>query len=159
MQVLAIDPGTENSAWCLYDGEQVIDSAIQENSEVLGVVENERAPTAIEMIASYGMPVGVETFETVLWIGQFTYAHHACHGTLVDLVYRKDVALHLCHSARAKDTNVRRALLDRFSRTGGGDTPQVGIKKQPGPLYGVRTHIWSALAVAVYWWDTQRGQQ
>jgi len=30
----------------------------------------------------------------------------------------------------------------------GGDGA-VGTKKAPGPLYGVKTHMWSALAVAV----------
>jgi hypothetical protein len=58
-----------------------------------------------------------------------------------ELVFRRDVKLHLCGSARAKDPNIRQALLDRFG--------PVGTKKAPGPLYGVKSHIWSALAVAV----------
>jgi hypothetical protein len=43
---------------------------------------------------------------------------------------------------RAKDPNVRQALLDKIG--------PVGTKKNPGPLYGVSGHGWSALAVAVY---------
>jgi len=65
--------------------------------------------------------------------------------------------MHLCKNNRAKDANIRQALLDRFPATGGGKAPQIGTKKQPGPLYGVTSHLWSALAVAVTWADTQPG--
>ena len=41
------------------------------------------------------------------------------------------------------------ALLDLFPRTGGGATPQIGTKGKPGPLYGVSSHAWAALGVAV----------
>lgn len=41
------------------------------------------------------------------------------------------------------------ALLDLFPRTGGGATPQIGTKAKPGPLYGVSSHAWAALGVAV----------
>jgi hypothetical protein len=50
---------------------------------------------------------------------------------------------------RAKDPNIRQALLDIFPGTGGGATPQIGTKAKPGPLYGVTSHAWSALAVAI----------
>ena len=59
------------------------------------------------------------------------------------------VMVHLCHDSRAKDTNIRQALLDLFPRAGGGATPQVGTKGKPGPLYGVSSHAWPALAVAI----------
>jgi hypothetical protein len=102
---------------------------------------------AIEMIASYGMPVGREVFETCVWIGRFQQALES-PGT-AELVYRKDVKLHLCGSPRAKDGNVRQALIDLFPATGGGKTPQIGTKKQPGPLYGMSSHAWAALGVAI----------
>jgi len=105
---------------------------------------------AIEMIASYGMAVGRTTFETCVWIGRFIEAmarenHNTDNHTLV---YRKDVKMTLCGSMRAKDANIRRELLDRYPETGGGKTPQIGTKPKPGPLYGVSSHAWSALAVA-----------
>jgi hypothetical protein len=59
------------------------------------------------------------------------------------------VKLHLCGTNKAKDANVRQALLDMFPRTGGGAVPQVGTKKEPGPLYGISTHAWPALGVAI----------
>ncbi|CCH04029.1 hypothetical protein NH44784_000371 [Achromobacter xylosoxidans NH44784-1996] len=100
---------------------------------------------AVEMIASYGMPVGREVFETCVWIGRFVQAW----GGAVEMVYRKDVKMHLCGTAKAKDGNVRQAILDLYPRTGGGATPQVGTKGRPGPLYGVSTHAWAALGVAI----------
>jgi hypothetical protein len=99
------------------------------------------------MIASYGMAVGREVFETCVWIGRFTQAWHA--PAAVELVYRQDVKLHLCGNPRARDANIRQALLDLFPRAGGGKTPQIGTKAKPGPLYGVSSHAWPALAVAI----------
>ena len=51
------------------------------------------------------------------------------------------VRLHLCHASRAKESHVRRALLDRLG--------EPGTKKAPGVTYGVHGHCWSALALAV----------
>ena len=147
--IFAIDPGPTQSGWCLYDGKQAIDSGTADNYDLLGWVKESTARAlAIEMIASYGMSVGASVFETVRWIGRYQQAWR--NPEAVQLAYRKDIKLHLCHSLQAKDTNVRQALLDRFPATGGGKTPQVGTKSQPGPLYGVSSHAWSALAVAVY---------
>lgn len=153
MLILAIDPGTTESGWVLYDGERVLDSGVAPNDEVLTILETgigiRALPhyVAIEMIASYGMPVGSEVFETCVWIGRFKQAWH--EPDAVKLVYRKDVKLHLCGTPRAKDPNVRQALIDLFPGTGGGKTPQIGTKSQPGPLYGVSSHAWPALGVAV----------
>lgn len=152
MTILAIDPGTTQSGWCIYNGDSVIDSGVMPNGEMLAFVERahfrvNRCRLAIEMIASYGMAVGREVFETCVWIGRFQQAWYDPAG--VELVYRKDVKLHLCGTTKAKDPNVRQALLDMFPRTGGGKVPQIGTKAQPGPLYGVSSHAWPALGVAV----------
>jgi hypothetical protein len=147
--ILAIDPGTTESGWVLFDGERVHSSAVESNSDMLRRVQvwQDGVCLAIEMIASYGMPVGREVFETCVWIGRFVQASRDPEAVL--LVYRRDVKLHLCGSVKAKDANVRQALLDMFPRTGGGKTPQVGTVKQPGPLYGVSSHAWPALGVAI----------
>jgi hypothetical protein len=148
--LLAIDPGPEQSAYVwLIDGEPG-QSGIVPNSEMLTVITDYWTPTvAIEGIACYGMPVGKETFDTCIWIGRFIEAHGGRHT----LVYRPEVKQHLCRSARAKDANVRQALIDRF---GPGKDKAIGKKAAPGPLYGIKSHCWSALAVAVTWWDTKR---
>jgi len=150
MTILAIDSGTTQSGWVLFEDEGgfIINCGVLPNCDMLDVVKHERADTlAIEMIASYGMAVGKEVFETCVWIGRFVQAWRDPEA--VRLVYRRDVKLHLCGSPRAKDPNVRQALIDLFPATGGGKVPQVGTKGQPGPLYGVSSHAWPALGVAV----------
>ena len=138
-EILAIDPGPLKSAFVRWDGWRVIDCAWTDNDEIRDVISmNRRKCTiAIEMIASYGMAVGADVFQTCVEIGRM---QEVAEGR-AELVFRRDVKLHLCGSARAKDPNIRQALLDRFG--------PVGTKKAPGPLYGVKSHIWSALAVAV----------
>ena len=153
MRILAIDPGTDKSGWCDYDTAGTVnDSGVMDNLDLLRGVRYGLTPDvlALEMVASYGMPVGRTVFETVLWTGRFFEAWEWERDKDPTLVYRKDVKLHLCGSPKAKDPNVRQAILDRFPRTGGGATPQIGTKTQPGPLYGISTHAWSALAVALY---------
>jgi len=150
MKILAIDPGTTQSGWVLTEDQRVLESGISENLGILGIVRDQPRDgrrLAIEMIASYGMPVGKEVFETCLWIGRFMQVWHDPEA--VTLVYRKDVKMHLCGSPRAKDPNVRQALIDLYEPTGGGKTPQIGTKGQPGPLYGVSSHAWPALGVAL----------
>jgi hypothetical protein len=146
--ILAIDPGTTQSGWCVLDGTRLIASGVSPNSEVACMIYGHSVhDLAIEMIASYGMAVGKEVFETCVWIGRFMECYYDPERVL--LVYRKDVKIHVCSNAHAKDANVRQALIDMFPATGGGKTPQVGTKGQPGPLYGVSSHVWAALGVAV----------
>lgn len=142
--VLAIDPGTTESGWCLYrqDG-AVLGSGVKPNDIMLMEIRQSYAEElAIEMVASYGMAVGREVFETCVWIGRFKQAWK--YPDSVRLVYRKDVKLHLCGTCKAKDANIRQALIDLF-----GGSAAIGKKASPGPLYGVKSHAWPALAVAI----------
>ena len=148
MMLLAIDPGPQASAWVEYDNGRLVSFGIGPNRELLRVIYgSEAAEFAVEMIASYGMSVGADVFETAVWSGRFiqTWAHYRREST-VRRVYRRDVKLTLCGSSRAKDANVRQALIDKF---GPGKDKAIGRKAAPGPLYGVSSHVWSALAVAV----------
>lgn len=139
MNILAIDPGTSESGFVLFSYGKVLESGVESNEDMLGRVYRGQADNlAIEMIASYGMPVGREVFETCVWIGRFVQRWSKPHE--VNLVYRKDVKIFLCQSTRAKDPHVRQALIDLIG-------PQ-GTKKAPGPTYGVKSHAWAALAVA-----------
>jgi len=146
--IFAIDPGPTQSGWCVLADGRVLSSGVLPNDEMLERVASRiYATMAIEMIASYGMPVGREVFETCVWIGRFVQAWHDPEA--VKLVYRKDVKMHLCGTNTAKDANVRRAIIDLYPPSGGGATPQIGTKTKPGPLYGVSSHAWPALGVAL----------
>lgn len=132
---VGIDPGPRESAVVVWDGSRVVESADYGNAELRRDVLRCRNEIACEWIESFGMAVGREVFETVFAIGTFSA------GVRMRLIPRRDVKLHLCGSPRAKDANIRQALIDRFG--------PVGTKKTPGPLFGIAGHRWSALAVAV----------
>ena len=102
----------------------------------------------IEMIASYGMPVGKEVFETCVWIGRFVELARL-QNIDVEYIYRKDEKMNICHSMKAKDSNIRQALIDRFG--------PVGTKKNPGWFYGFKADIWSAYAIGVTYLDMESG--
>ena len=155
-KILCIDPGPVSSGVVVFDGTTVLESCPEYDNEDLleSICFNDCSAhkMVIEMIACYGMPVGKETFETCVWIGRFIERF----GRPYDLIYRKDVKLTLCNNMRAKDANIRQAILDRFSATGGGKTPQIGTKNKPGPLYGISKHAWSALALGLTWFEQNK---
>jgi hypothetical protein len=153
--LLAIDPGNVESAYVLIRRADLrpIETAKVGNETMRDVVSIYRdcADVYIEMIASYGKPVGVTVFETVLAIGRFV----ECAGGLTTepdgratLLYRRDVKLHLCHDGSAADSHVTQALIDRFApyeRNHGK-----GVKDAPGWFYGFKADIWQAYALGVY---------
>lgn len=145
MKVIAIDPGNEHSAVVrLVDGKPY-EHAYETNRRLLAMLQEWRRPDvllAVEMIASYGMPVGREVFDTCVWIGRFLQAW----GGRSTMVFRKDVKLFLCQSMRANDAIIRQALIDIF---GPGREKAIGTKTAPGPLYGIHGDEWAALAVGV----------
>lgn len=148
MKLLAIDPGPKQSAYVLYGKDGVAGYGKIDNNVLLKSIRGgdigDYDKAAIEMIASYGMAVGAEVFETCVWIGRFMEAITDTAAEY-DLVYRKDVKMHICGSVKAKDANIRQALIDRFG-------PQ-GTKKNPGPLFGITTDKLAALGVAVTYYD------
>lgn len=157
MKILAIDPGTTHSAYVGLCDTVPVDFGFLPNNQLLLDLRDsghEYDEIAVEMIACYGMAVGREVFETCLIIGRIQEIASASRDGAVPcrLITRKDVKLHLCQSPRAKDANIRQALIDRY----GGKTLAIGSKAQRGPLYGVKSHGWAALAVAVYAHDNPR---
>ena len=153
--VIAIDPGNKLSAFAVLVDGYPEEIGINDNTFVCDYLHYMKlrwpdAELVIEMIACYGMPVGAEVFETCLWIGRFSERWESIHpATDVHYVFRKDVKMNLCQNMRAKDPNIRQALIDRF----GGKEKGIGNKKSPGPLHGAKRDIWSAIAVGVTYED------
>ena len=149
--IVALDPGSEQTAYVVWDGTLKY-FGIESNKDILGRLEYYAYQSSgyerliIEMIGHYGkgMPAGKDVFDTCVWIGRFMQAFGADR---TETVLRATIKAHVCGSAKAKDANVRQALIDRF----GGPA---SIRKG-GALYGVSKHTWAALAVAVTWWDAQ----
>ena len=152
---MAIDPGTTESAYVTFNTHSlgVLECGKIPNEDMITkIAVNRPLKLLIEMIKSYGMPMGDTTIKTCVWIGRFIQEH----GGQVELIPRKTIVSELCKRVTAGDRNLRQALIDYFTEhrgneLGGGATPVVGTKKAPGPLYGVKKDIWSALALAVIW--------
>lgn len=151
MKVLAIDPGNEKSAWCMVNTETLKPMAFgkEENQVVLTAVQHLSYDSiVIERVASYGMAVGREVFETCEWVGRFTQAARVPP----DYVYRREEKLHICGDSRAKDANIRRALIDRFAKHDLKNGK--GTKKNPDWFYGFSADVWAAYAVGVTYIET-----
>ena len=153
MRILAIDPGNIESAYVLVDENyNIIDKGKVNNEAMLTIVEFMLyEELAIEMIASYGMPVGKEVFDTCVWIGRFWQTSNAVQKSYV---YRKDEKMNLCNSMKAKDANIRQALIDRFAMHDFKNGK--GTKKNPDWFYEFKADMWAAYAVAVTYLDRKK---
>jgi hypothetical protein len=154
--VLGIDPGPTESAYALIDTDTCRPRKFGKgpNAELRDYLRGhadlyDPPLVAIEMVASYGMVVGADVFQTVLQTGRFVeVAAEASQRFRVVLAYRHNIKLHHCHSAHAKDTNVIQALIDRFAPR--QPNKGKGTKAAPGFFYGFRGDIWQAFALAAY---------
>jgi len=143
--IFAIDPGTTKSAFAILDKRLYpVKFGIVQNERLIDGIEiyaDNETEFVIEMVESYGMAVGKEVFETVAWIGRFVQAAIGNGATKVNRISRKAVKVNLCNSVKAKDANIRQALIDRFG--------EVGTKKNRGWFYGVSKDVWAAIALGV----------
>lgn len=164
--ILSIDPGNTYSAYSLLNNDlkpikfgKVLNEELLEIINEILILERQKdgrlTPNikhiAIEMVASYGMAVGKEVFETCVWIGRFYQA--ITEQTLIEpyFIYRKEEKINLCNSMRAKDSNIRQALIDRFAKHDFKNGK--GTKKNPDWFYGFKADIWAAYAVGVTFHD------
>lgn len=158
MNTLAIDPGTTHSAYTVtgYNHVPITFGKIP-NHQLLAELPAMGFAVdrvAIEMVASYGMPVGADVFTTCVWAGRFIQRlDDAANHLPVHLIPRKDIKLHHCGSSRAKDSNVTQALVDRFAP--GVPNHGKGRKTAPGWFYGFSADVWAAYALAVYLADVK----
>jgi hypothetical protein len=158
MKILAIDPGNKLSAYVLMDEYKPIEFIKTDNEDVIGMIdlilcEYPDCQVAIEMVASYGLAVGKDVFETCVYIGRIIQRIKDRHPDIkYKFIYRKDVKMNICHQmTKVNDTTIRHALVDRFAehdfKTG------KGTKKNPDFFYGFSADVWSAYAVGVTYLD------
>jgi hypothetical protein len=153
--ILAIDPGSTESAYVVIDDNlKPVEFGKIENKELLSEIYKNQfyeKHIAIEMIASYGMAVGKEVFETCVWIGRFQEAILSMSMPHIRYIYRKDEKMNLCNSMKANDATIKQALVDRFAS--GVSNHGKGSKKEPGWFYGFKADVWAAYAVGVTYYD------
>lgn len=153
--LLAIDPGNTKSAFVTIgeDLKPIWFIKMDNRESISGLLQGTKYDeVVIEQVASYGMPVGKEVFETCEWIGRYKQLLE-CRGKLVNELYRKDVKIHLCQSSRAGDTNIRRALIDRFAEHDLKNGK--GTKGKPDWFNGFAADVWAAYALAVTYMDSK----
>jgi hypothetical protein len=165
--ILAIDPGNIQSAYILMnENYEIVEFGKIDSEEVLekitsfyhyippyiiGALPNKTV--VIEMVASYGMAVGKSIFDTVVWIGRFKQKAIEL-GFDVDFIYRQEEKMNLCNSMRAKDTNIRQALIDRFAKFDFKNGK--GTKNEQDWFYGFSKDVWAAYAVGVTYLDKMK---
>lgn len=132
----------------------------------------------IETPKPRGMPTAGEEMETLVMIGRFIQEWSRSGGRW-SFVWRQDVKLFLTGSNKAKDGNVNQAIRDHF----GGDQSPVKCgtckgkgwigrgrpvcgechgrcyDRLPGPIFGITSHAFAALGVALWWAEFQQVQQ
>lgn len=151
--IVAIDPGNIKSAYCVIDTDSLrpLKFDIVENDKLLRMLSNADTEgwedAVIEMVASYGMPVGREVFDTILWIGRFYQTLDRQFIGAPRLLCRLQEKRHICHDSKAKDANIRRALIDRFAKH--DFKSGRGTKGNPDFFYGFKADIWAAYAVGL----------
>lgn len=152
--ILAIDPGNIESAYVIVENDlsKVIEKGKVDNYKLLDLLRYWQDKYdwmieyfAIEGIQSYGMAVGKSVFETCYFIGRLIEAGKRDLELKYTMIYRMEEKMCLCHSTKAKDSNIRQALIDRFG--------EVGTKKNPGYFYGFKKDIWQAFSVCVTFHD------
>ncbi len=162
--IIAIDPGPIDSAYVVVnDNGRIVDHGQLDTEGMINMLEDRlryhgdctAADIVIEMIASYGMPVGAEVFETCVTIGRITQAVIGIGRGTPNRMTRLAVKMAICHSSRANDAAIRQRLLDIY----GGKMTAIGRKGSPGPLYGIKADVWAALALAVAWKQVKEGSE
>lgn len=156
-KLFAIDPGNTESGYVLIDLDTMnpIQFGKIENNRLLEVLKQEIVNSlqnddsleyAIEMVASYGMAVGKSVFETCVWIGRFKqYIEDNDCNPIIEYVYRSEEKMMICGNMKAKDSNIRQALIDEFATHDFKNGK--GTKKQPDFFYGFSKDMWQAFAV------------
>lgn len=168
MIVIGVDPGTKESALTVYDPARlrVVSSATEDNDTIiqqLRYLHESYRPDSIlaieQMVSTYRTAVGGETLETIWWAGRFYQDWFATSPNTVHRVPRESVRKHFAIALKANirhvgDPEIRRAIFDRW----GGKERAVGLKKSPGPLFGMKGHEYAALAVAICWSENNLGK-
>ena len=157
MKYLAIDPGDVESGYCLMEGYKPLQFEKAQNEDILdwiGAHGESLDVVAIEMVASYGMAVGKNVFDTCVWVGRFWQKAIESGSPRIELIYRMDEKMMICHDSRAKDTNIRQALIDRFAEFDKKNGK--GTKQKPDWFYGFSKDVWMAYAVGVTFIDKEQ---
>jgi len=142
--ILGCDPDPKGFAWVLIDSDlKVVDHGKDEFHAACNALfgsTDETIRVAIERVAGYGMSVGQEVFDTA-WMSGRIYDAVGFLDPNPRMIFRRDVKVCICGDTKAKDKNIRQAIIDIY---GGKQETRKG-----GKLHGITADRWAALAVAL----------
>lgn len=156
--IFAMDPGNTESGYAVIrmpDFELLDFGKVNNDDLVIALPAAVKGVDAfaVEMVASYGMAVGKDVFETCVWIGRFIQAAHKPHN----FIFRKDEKIMICGSMKAKDSNIRQELINRYAKHDFKNGK--GTKKNPDIFYGVSKDVWQAIAVGVTYYEMKKEEK
>jgi hypothetical protein len=185
VDTLAIDPGPVHSGWMLLQSTEPREWGYLSNDMLIQKVRGNHN-LVIEDMSHFGpnIRVGRDVFETCKWMGRFEQqsGHKAIY------ILRQTIKTHITGMATATDANVRLALIDKYGgereavggskcKSCGGkgwngrgrpacedchhwsDDEGCGYEVHPGPLFGIKSHEWSALALGLTYLETIIGKE
>jgi hypothetical protein len=157
--IFAIDPGPKKSAYVEYDPAAEPLFAIAgwghvDNAELMSLLADAVPRTGVIEVMQYYGPrtnAGADIFTTCEWIGRFDLQWYKVHADRwLERLAKPQVSHHLCNKRNAEKAELHSVMYQRFGD--GSRRSAVGVKKEPGPLYGLTgDHVWDALALAVTW--------
>lgn len=174
MKIMAIDPGTTESAYVILDDQYQIFSADKvENDVILSIIADAPGLDAviIEDIeprysgtdkSAAGAVMGQSTIETIKAFGRFSW-QASLRGLIVGSIFRRDERSCLIPTKRNglpplpetapkhADGQIRASLIRRFARH--DQERGRGTKANPDTFYGFHGDMWQAMAVGVTWLD------
>jgi hypothetical protein len=150
--ILAIDPGNIETAYVVWNPEkqEIKYKGKVNNAYMVSFLKRNHAAfdiILIEMIASYGMAVGREVFDTCRFVGELE-AYCKIFDAKYRLVYRKDVKMHHCGTMKSNDSAIRQQMILKYG--------EPGTEKKPGKItHGLKADMWQAFAIATYYTEEQ----
>jgi len=155
VRVVGIDPGPDVCGVAIYDtdhrkcvwvrNKRTVGKALDDIAREGSLQSIRLTGIAIERVQSYGIS-GADLLRTAEVVGRLQ--QRAIDYALdCALIYRREVLAALDVTGKGnRDSLIRQRLIEMH---GGSRRAAVGLKKEPGPLYGVSGHAWQALAVAI----------
>lgn len=177
MKIMAIDPGTTESAYVILDDQYQIFSADKVGNDViLSIIADAPGLDAviIEDIeprysstdrSAAGAVMGQSTIETIKAFGRFGW-QASLRGLMVGSIFRRDERSCLIPTKRNglpplpetapkhADGQIRASLIRRFARH--DKERGRGTKANPDTFYGFHGDMWQAMAVGVTWLDQEK---
>ena len=175
MQILAIDPGTTRTAYCMMtEAPSVISAADVENEIVLRLVEDRDYDQMVvecmeaRNLSAAGQAIGQSTYETCIWIGRFIQAA-AIRGKPVARVYRSEERSLLVPTKKNKlpqppkgtgsttDAKIRATLIALFAKHDKKNGK--GTRRNKDMFYGFQGDMWAAFAVGYTYLEKQKRER